>query len=351
MRTIFAWVFSLLALVLLVATLLSLIHSNLWWIQALNFPRLLILVVIGVIAIGVAATVPVRWGIGVIAMLALAAGLQAWRMYPYFWFAPVEMEDAEEVDRGLGASCFSVLGLNVYQHNRDYVPTRRMIERMRPDILLLMETDRRWVDALAPSLARYRSRVMRPLDNTYGMVFATNLPVRAAETRDITDQDTPTLYARLATRDGKPFDYVGLHPRPPVPGQDTDRRDRKIERAALALADHDVPRMAMGDFNDVAWSRTTQLFKQVGGFLDPRIGRGSYPTFPADHASLGWPLDQLFLSPAFTFRGLHVLGSVGSDHRPLAATICLSGAPARARNGAPEAVDPQARATARAMTE
>ena len=351
MRIILAWLFSLLAVAILVETLVSLIHSNLWWIQALDFPRMLTLIVIGIVAIGVAVFVPARWGLGVIAMLALAAGLQAWRMYPYFWFAPVEVEDAEEIDVGLGPSCFTVLGLNVYQHNRDYAPTRALIDRVKPDILLLMETDGRWVDALAPQLARYRSRVMRPLDNTYGMVFATNLPVRSAGTRNITDQDTPTLYARLATRDGKPFDYIGLHPRPPVPGQDTDLRDRKIEHAALAIDDHRVPKLAMGDFNDVAWSRTTQLFKQVGGFLDPRIGRGSYPSFPADHAPFGWPLDQIFLSPGFTFRDLHILDDVSSDHRPLTATVCLSGDPARRQNESPDELTPEARRAARSMTD
>jgi endonuclease/exonuclease/phosphatase (EEP) superfamily protein YafD len=350
MRTILAWLFSLLALAVLAETLVSLIHTNLWWIQALNFPRMLTLIVIGAIAIGVAVFVPVRWGLGVIAMLAIAAGLQAWRMYPYFWFAPVEVENAEEIDVALGPSCFTVLGLNVYQHNRDYAPTRALIDRIKPDILLLMETDRRWVDALAPQLARYPTRVLRPLGNTYGMVFATKLPVRSAGTQNITDRDTPTLYARLATRDGTPFDYIGLHPRPPLPGQDTDLRDRKIEHAALAIDDHRTAKLAMGDFNDVAWSRTTQLFKQVGGFLDPRIGRGSYPSFPADHASFGWPLDQIFLSPGFTVRDLRILDNVSSDHRPLTATVCLSGDPARRQNESPDELTPEARRAARSMT-
>lgn len=167
---------------------------------------------------------------------------------------------------------------------------------------------------------------LRPIDNTYGLVFASKLPVRSAHIENITDQDTPTVYARLATRDGTPFDYVGLHPRPPVRGQDTDLRDRKIEHAALQVAGHGVPAMAMGDFNDVPWSRTTQLFRQVGGYLDPRIGRGSYPSFPAKYAPVGWALDQVFVSPAFTFRSLRILDNVGSDHRPLVADLCLGAA-------------------------
>ncbi len=127
-------------------------------------------------------------------------------------------------------------------------------------------------------------------------------------------------------------------------------RDRKIERAALEIAGHNLPALAMGDFNDVAWSRTTQLFKQVGGYLDPRIGRGSYPSFPAKYAAVGWPLDQLFLSPGFTFRSMRILDNVGSDHRLLAAEVCLSGNPAMRQNASPDELDPAAREAARSMT-
>ena len=351
MRRLLTRIVSLLAPALLIVTLVSLVHSNIWWIQALGFPRVATLLLIGFVALA-AIAMRGRWRLALFAMLIVAASLQFWRIYPYTRFAPVEVVKARSLSGTRDPSCFTVLGLNVFQHNRDYAATRALIDREQPDILLLMETDRRWVDALAPTLSHYPARLLRPIGNTYGLVFATLLPVVSVRTENITDRDTPTVYARLATRGGQPFAYVGLHPRPPVPGQDTTLRDRKIEHAALRLSGGHLPGMAMGDFNDVAWSRTTRLFKQVGGFLDPRIGRGSYPTFPASVAPIGWPLDQLFVSPGFTFRSLRVLENVGSDHRPLAAELCLEATPAvRGRNAAPDHVTDAARHAARAMTE
>ncbi len=343
------WFVGAVAILLCAVTLVSLVPSNRWWIAVLNFPRLLMLIVISLMTLGV-LILSRRWRYPLLIALALAAVLQLWRIYPYVFFAPAEVVEAGTLPRRADASCFKTLGLNVYQHNRDYAATRSMIEREQPDILLLMETDAAWARAMQAVLARYPHRVMRPLDNTYGLIFASKLPVRSAHTENVTDHDTPTVYADLVTRDEQAFHYIGLHPRPPSPGQDTGTRDRKIARAALRIAGDQVPAVAMGDFNDVPWSRTTQVFKQVGGYLDPRIGRGDYPTFPADYAPVGWPLDQIFVSPAFTFRSLRVLQNVGSDHRPLAAVLCLAPSAARAANARPEKLDATARAAARGMT-
>lgn len=321
-RVVLAWSFGILAALACSVTLLSMVRSNQWWIRVLDFPRLLELLAIGFTALGCLLFLR-RWRWPVLAALALAAVWQAWRLWPYMPVAPAETALARhDADP---RSCFTVLGLNVLQSNRDYAATIAMIERERPDVLLLMETDVRWATALAPVLSRYPHRLLRPIDNTYGMIFATRLPVKEARMVAIFDRDTPTLYAQLETRAGRAFAYVGLHPRPPRPDQDTAVRDAKIERAALAIAHSPLPAVAMGDFNDVAWSHTTQLFKRVGGFMDPRAGRGSFATFPAGHVALGWPLDQLFVTPEFAVRRLDVLENVGSDHRPLAAALCLMG--------------------------
>ena len=272
LRTALSWLFGSLAMAAIAVTVAGTIRSNQGWIRVLDFPRLLALIAIGVIAVGCAIALR-RWRWPVVAALLLAAGWQIWRIYPYIAGVGTEVVRADDLAGVDPRSCFSVLGLNVLQSNRNFAATIALIDRERPDVLLLMETDGRWEQALSQVLRRYPHRLLRPTDNTYGMLFATMLPVQSVRVANITDQNTPTVYARLMTRSGKTFDYVGLHPRPPFPGQPTARRDAKIERAALAIGgDGHMPAMAMGDFNDVAWSRTTQLFKRVGGFLDPRIG-------------------------------------------------------------------------------
>lgn len=156
------------------------------------------------------------------------------------------------------------------------------------------------------------------------MIFASRLPVRSARMLEPTGEDTPTLYAALTTPGGGTFGFVGLHPRPPLPGQSSASRDASLQRAARIVPDGTADVLVMGDFNDVPWSRTTSGFRAAGGYRDPRIGRGTYPTFPASLVPLGWPLDQVLVKNGMRVAGFEILPDVGADHRPVFVRACLA---------------------------
>jgi endonuclease/exonuclease/phosphatase (EEP) superfamily protein YafD len=100
------------------------------------------------------------------------------------------------------------------------------------------------------------------------------------------------------------------------------------------------PIIVAGDFNDVAWSHTTRLFQRLSGLLDPRVGRGLYNTFHADHPLLRFPLDHLFHSNHFTLGSFRRLRHIGSDHFPIYVELNLnSEGPARQPKPSPEQGD------------
>ncbi len=337
------WALRVLAIILLLGTASSLLEVNQWWIRIWDFPRTQILIAVLIIAalLFVFDRQSRPWF--PLAML-IAAAWQAYRIYPYTPLAPKEVsrvsageEDAE--------GCFKVVTLNVLQTNRDYARTLDLLAREDADIVLLLETDTAWRDAMMPQLSRYPTVLERPLDNTYGLIFATRLPAKGGQIVDLAEKDTPSAFVTL-TAGASDFHLMALHPRPPHPGRDTEERDAELVMAAKRAAEVGMPVLAIGDFNDVAWSSTSLLFKQVGEFLDPRIGRGTYATFPANMIWLGWPLDHLFMTKEFLINEFRVLEDVGSDHRAVASRLCLSPAAARRRNADTDAATSEENAEA-----
>ncbi len=72
--------------------------------------------------------------------------------------------------------------------------------------------------------------------------------------------------------------------------------------------------IVFGDLNDVAWSDTTERFRDISGMLDPRLGRGFYTTFSAKSFIMRFPLDYLCASPHFSLRDMKKMPANGSDH-------------------------------------
>ena len=317
-RTIGARLLIGLLALLAIAALISLLDTNRGSVRMLDMLREPSVYLAA--ALAVVGLILSRRRAVVLGLAAITIGINMWRLWPYTFLATAQVPLPDEVD---GMSCARLLSFNVLQDNDRYDDTAKLIERVDPDILLLMETHQPWLDALEPQLARYGYRLDRALDNKYGMAFATRLTVDRAEMVANTSSNTPTLYATLRMDDGARFELIGLHPRPPLPGQSTRSRDANIAQAGARTPDGLSNVLAIGDFNDVPWSKTTTRFAREGGYRDPRAGRGSFATFPADYAWVGWPLDQIFVKDGVKVEELMIGDDVGSDHLPLIARVCV----------------------------
>lgn len=312
-------IFWSLAIALLITTLLPLTNSVQWWVRMWDFPRLHIAIAALILML---AALPFAIGYKALLIGAVAAVFvyQAIQIFPYTPLAPVEvaMEHAPDA-----ADTVELLAVNVLMENKRHQDLIDIVSRQDPDVLLLMETDAVWADALSDTLSRYTTVKSHVADNHYGMIFATRLDVVTAEFLWPSDDNTPAVKAVLRAPGGSEFNFIGLHPRPPVPGNDTETRDRQIRDAALMTSSSERPTVCMGDFNDVAWSWTTWRFKRYANFREPRVGRGMISSFHADYPFMRLPIDQLFLTEDVGLVSFARLESFGSDHFPIAATVFL----------------------------
>jgi endonuclease/exonuclease/phosphatase (EEP) superfamily protein YafD len=255
------------------------------------------------------------WGrLGLAGILALAFLYQLTWIVPYLPLAPVQTQAATRADDKASIRIFIA---NVLMTNRAADRLLGLIEHADPDVLILTEPDAWWDEQLRGLAQTFLYRTSHPLDNTYGMILYSRLPLLQSEVKFLVEPDIPSIHARLRLRSDALVELIAVHPRPPQPAVDTAERDAElvlVGRQAKALR---APTIVAGDLNDVGWSQITQLFQQVSGLLAPRRGRGLYATYHADYPILRHPLDHLFHSREFRLCRMAVLDHFGSDHFPL----------------------------------
>jgi endonuclease/exonuclease/phosphatase (EEP) superfamily protein YafD len=305
----------ILSMIALLPTLLPLSSVDWWWVRIWDFPRLqlAVLYLLGLGLLWMAAGT--GWGrVGLAGVLALAFLYQLTWIVPYLPLAPVQTRRATRADAEASIRIFVA---NVLMSNRAADRLRALIEQAGPDVLILTEPDAWWADQLRGLEQTFLYRTSHPLENTYGMILYSRLPLVQSEVRFLVDPDIPSVHARLRLRSDALIELIAVHPRPPRPADDTAERDAELVLVGRQAKASGAPTIVVGDLNDVGWSQTTQLFQQVSGLLDPRRGRGLYATYHADYPILRYPLDHLFHSREFRLRWMAVLDHFGSDHFPL----------------------------------
>jgi endonuclease/exonuclease/phosphatase (EEP) superfamily protein YafD len=187
---------------------------------------------------------------------------------------------------------------------------------MDPDLVFLVETDEVWADGVKELDGRYPYTIKQPLDNTYGLLFYSRLPVRNDRLLFRVDPEVPSVELEVQLPSGTWVKVFGLHPKPPVPGESlySTAKDKELMKVAFEVEHEQKPCIVMGDLNDVAWSHVTQLFRKVSGLLDPRRGRGFYSTFSANSRIMRFPLDYIFCSAHFGLIRMQRMPNNGSDH-------------------------------------
>ena len=329
----------LLALLVLV-TVLPIIETDEWWVRLWDYPRLQIAALIAAALLGLIALGPRRGRTFWIAISAGLAGLvwQLWQVASYIPGWPVAVESAETCAPG---NAIRLLNANVLLTNRDFGSLTELIEQRDPDVVLLLEPNAAWARKIAPIFDRYPHRIGQPLPNTYGLILLSKLPLESAQIRYLVQPQVPSVKAALRLRSGALVDFYGVHPEPPLPGDDSGERDAELVMVGREIRSAGRAAIVMGDLNDVAWSHTSRLFRRLSGTRDPRVGRGPYPTYPADYWLLSWPLDHLFVTPHFELISIDRLPDIGSDHRAMLFGLCLKAA-GRMQTAAPAGVSEDA---------
>jgi endonuclease/exonuclease/phosphatase (EEP) superfamily protein YafD len=303
------------SMLLVVATGLPWVRSDYWTFRALEYPRFQkLLLCLALLAAWVLLwpQVPVAYYIST-ALLAGCAGYLFYKIIPYTKFYPIEMKRVEPDTKDNVISFFTA---NVFQGNRDYDRIITQIGETDPDVILLLETDRAWAEAMQSLKQEYPYFLEQPRDNTYGLLFYSRFPLQNGKVVYRVKDDIPSIEATVILPSGQPVKVYGLHPEPPAPNEalKTTAKDKELMLVAFEAKKCTGPVVVLGDLNDVAWSYTTELFRKTSRLLDPRRGRGFYSTFNANSRFVRFPLDYIFCSDDFGLVEMRRMPYHGSDH-------------------------------------
>ncbi|MEX0929060.1 MAG: endonuclease/exonuclease/phosphatase family protein [Balneolales bacterium] len=298
-------------------TLLPLIRCNAWWIRIFDFPRLQIFIVsVVILAALLFYTREAAVDNIVPFVLSLCVAYQGYMIFPYTILSARQVATAQNENR---ENALSLLVANVLMENRDAARLKAIIDENDPDILLVVETDLWWEDALKGYKDSHPYAVYQPQDDTYGMHLYSRFELLDPEVRFLVQDDVPSICGSVRLPSGREVDFYCLHPPPPFPteAESTAERDTELSVVANEIKKRDKPVIVFGDLNDVAWSHTNNLFQKVTDLSDPRVGRGFYNTFHADFPFIRFPLDHFFVSRHFSLLDFRRLPKFGSDHFPV----------------------------------
>ena len=304
---------------LVIANLLSLIPSDIWWIRITDFPRLQSAAALALLALAAACFLG-RYRYASMALIALMLATLIYHAAVLLPYTPLQGALADSAcpsDKRL-----AVMVANVRLSND---PDGRLIEQVRryqPDVFVVLEVNDQWLDALAPLEQSMPHTVHRTTGSYFGIALYSRLPLHSTEIRYLAGQDTPQIVTEVELRTGERVDFLGIHPRPPHPSQSALGRDAILLKAGLLLHDSDRPGVVAGDLNATPWERAVTHMREIGRLVDPRAGYGFLPTYDAQSWWMRWPLDHVFYEAGFDALELIRGEAFGSDHFPYVARLC-----------------------------
>ncbi|PTX61402.1 endonuclease/exonuclease/phosphatase (EEP) superfamily protein YafD [Kordia periserrulae] len=219
----------------------------------------------------------------------------------------------------------SILSVNVLQSNTSYEKLIALVNKIQPDILLTLETNKAWEKALEAIEPHFSFTHKVPKENRYGIHFYTKFKVESAQTHYFISEERPAIEIQLYDTNGNDFVFLGIHPPPPSPTEKPTSKQKEAEfmKVAKLVRSLKSPSIVTGDFNNVCWSKSAKLFAKVADLEDSRIGKGIHGTFPVRPFFMRFPIDLLFTSKEIKVHKIKTLADIGSDHLPFYAEFSM----------------------------
>lgn len=225
-----------------------------------------------------------------------------------------------EVDRATLAQDFNlrVVSLNVLTSNPNTQVVLDYLLKSDADVIALIETDQKWLDALAPLQAKYPHHILHPRPDNFGIALFSRLPLQQAGILNLGKSGLPSIEARLDFH-GREVRIIATHPVPPYGRAYAGFRDTQLAALAGHVRQAGEAVLLVGDLNATPWSSGMRI--ATGGNLGFRSLAAPWtPTWRA-RSIFAIPIDHALCTAPLVITRRAVGPDVGSDHRPIVLNV------------------------------
>ncbi len=236
-------------------------------------------------------------------------------LFPIAWaFLPAQQSAP-------GPVTVSLLSYNILGNNEDREPVLETIQNHSADILVVIEYENSWVDAIETATSFYPYSIKQPASTGFGIAVFSKFPLTNPTVAKSTEaDDIPVILSEIKIAQQSVL-LAAVHFLSPTSPERMAIRNEQMATVSRLIEeyqqDRELPVILVGDFNCVPWSPFVADMLNNLNLRDTRQGyfyQGSWPTF-------NWlariPIDNAFVSQQIHVGKRSLLPVTSSDHFPL----------------------------------
>ncbi|HEX7470002.1 MAG TPA: endonuclease/exonuclease/phosphatase family protein [Verrucomicrobiae bacterium] len=209
-----------------------------------------------------------------------------------------------------------LVSINVHTENQRSDLVLKFLQTADADVILLMEVNEAWMNALQPLRANYTQMIAKPREDNFGIALFSRLPLTNSEVIELGKAEVPSIATTISVG-GQGVFLLGTHPLPPGSAEYARLRNEQLQEIAALIRRRGMAAIVLGDLNCTPWSPYFKDLLRDGGLKNTSQRRGLFGSWPAWLPFGRIPLDHGLVSQTIRIIEKRVGPPVGSDHLPL----------------------------------
>ena len=209
-----------------------------------------------------------------------------------------------------------LVSLNVHTENQRSDLVLKFLQTANADVVLLMEVNEAWMNALQPLHTNYPQVIAKPREDNFGIALFSRLPLTNSEVIELGKAEVPSIATTISVG-GQGVFLLGTHPLPPGSAEYARLRNEQLQEIAALIRRKSMAAIVVGDLNCTPWSPYFTDLLRDSGLKNTSQRRGLFGSWPAWLPLARIPLDHGLVSQTIWIIDKWMGPPVGSDHLPL----------------------------------